>query len=649
MAGTPSLFAGIGAQFFDDNGVILSGGKIFTYEAGTTTPVATYTTEAANVAHSNPIILDAAGRVPTGEIWLKEGDQTYYKFVLKDANDVLIATYDFVPGTYTALDLGNTTDPAKGDALVGFKQSNSSGVLSGAVGRTVHQKLQEFISVKDFGATGDGVTNDTAAIQTALNLMSSQGGGYVVAPYGTYVISGTLRIKANVVFDLKASKLKMTNTTDTVVLETGAFINNGTITAQNITNYVGPMLLVDDSDGYRRGPEFGAENLTLIGPGAGASATGTAFYAHGTSTVTGYGITRGRFNGLSISNFSKGVHLYSEISWVTDLRFNDFYAYGCEYFIYLQKGALEVSGNVFEGIIQPNTTALNNIRAIYDEGYQNTFSGQIWDWTLAKAPAVEYAESSRRGLLQAMVDARLIKTANVDVYYAPLVTTWSGDYQYFQYGVRPPSTSETGTFSGSDDVLAYADRIYTTTWTGDAVTSGSLNSVFRPDSNVAAWTNLNSATVKIDLGSTKTYLTAFGAVFGFGTAAAPKYADSFLVETSLDDVTYNTIFTTTTNKNYLVGIAGKSFLVGTARYIRITIANTTPRDTTLQRLFMYSGDGLSNVYYSKGGGTIYGDIGFYNAPALAKQTITGSKGGNAALADLLTKLAALGLITDSTT
>lgn len=87
-----SAFGGVGWQFFDNNGVILSGGKIFTYAAGTTTPQATYTTNAGNTAHTNPIILDSAGRVPSGEIWLTAGNS--YKFVLKTSLDVLIATYD---------------------------------------------------------------------------------------------------------------------------------------------------------------------------------------------------------------------------------------------------------------------------------------------------------------------------------------------------------------------------------------------------------------------------------------------------------------------------------------------------------------------------------------------------------------------------
>jgi polygalacturonase len=196
MAGTPSLFAGIGAQFFDNSGKVLTGGKIYSYQAGTTTPIATYTTEAANVAHPNPIILDASGRVPSGgQIWLKEGDITYYKFVLQTTNDVLIATYDFVPGTYSASDFANTTDPAKGDALVGFRQSNSSGNLTGATGRTVHQKLQESVSVKDFGATGDGVTDDTAAIQAAV---TASIGNALYVPSGTYLISTFISLNSNI-------------------------------------------------------------------------------------------------------------------------------------------------------------------------------------------------------------------------------------------------------------------------------------------------------------------------------------------------------------------------------------------------------------------------------------------------------------------
>jgi len=76
-----SPFAGAGAQFFDNNGIPLAGGLLYSYASGTTTPQATYTTPAADVANANPIVLDAAGRT-TNEIWLSNGYA--YKFVLKN-------------------------------------------------------------------------------------------------------------------------------------------------------------------------------------------------------------------------------------------------------------------------------------------------------------------------------------------------------------------------------------------------------------------------------------------------------------------------------------------------------------------------------------------------------------------------------------
>lgn len=82
---------GVGQQFFDDNGVPLAGGLIYTYQAGSSTPLVTYTDNAGNIANANPIVLDASGRTPQ-EIWLLTGYS--YKFVLQNADAVLIQTLD---------------------------------------------------------------------------------------------------------------------------------------------------------------------------------------------------------------------------------------------------------------------------------------------------------------------------------------------------------------------------------------------------------------------------------------------------------------------------------------------------------------------------------------------------------------------------
>jgi hypothetical protein len=95
MAVFLSPVGGVAAQFFSNNGVPLAGGKLYTYAAGTTTPQVSYTSIVGNTAHSNPIILDSAGRVPGGEIWITS---QAYKFVLRDSTDVLIATYDNISG-----------------------------------------------------------------------------------------------------------------------------------------------------------------------------------------------------------------------------------------------------------------------------------------------------------------------------------------------------------------------------------------------------------------------------------------------------------------------------------------------------------------------------------------------------------------------
>ena len=99
MAVNLSPLGGAGWQFFDNNGIPLSGGLIYTYAAGTTTPIVTYTTSLGNIANSNPIVLDSAGR-PPNEIWL---NGVYnYKFVLQNSSGSQIWSMDNLSGLPSA-------------------------------------------------------------------------------------------------------------------------------------------------------------------------------------------------------------------------------------------------------------------------------------------------------------------------------------------------------------------------------------------------------------------------------------------------------------------------------------------------------------------------------------------------------------------
>jgi hypothetical protein len=107
-------------------------------------------------------------------------------------------------------DLADASDPAKGAALVGFLPAGTS-----AVATTVHAKLRETISVKDFGAAGDGVTDDRLAIKAAVSALQAAGGGELIFPRGDYLLAtmdGTYdipRLNESIQWDLGTSDVQL--------------------------------------------------------------------------------------------------------------------------------------------------------------------------------------------------------------------------------------------------------------------------------------------------------------------------------------------------------------------------------------------------------------------------------------------------------
>ena len=116
LAPTPKL------QFFDANGAPLAGGLLYTYEAGSTTPLASYTDSTGNFANTNPIVLDSRGEA---NVWLGAAS---YKFALYDSTNVLIWTVDNITGSTFASNATGTGSQVAFTVLSGLSEVFINGV-----------------------------------------------------------------------------------------------------------------------------------------------------------------------------------------------------------------------------------------------------------------------------------------------------------------------------------------------------------------------------------------------------------------------------------------------------------------------------------------------------------------------------------------
>ena len=202
-------------QFFDANGNPLSGGKLYTYAAGTTTPLATYTDSSGTTPNANPVILDSRGEA---NLWL---GSAVYKFKLTTSTDVEVWTVDNI--STDNYEVFQDLAASGGSNLVGFIQSGA-----GATARTVQSKLREFVSVKDFGAVGDGVADDTAAMTAA-----HATGKVVFYPKGDYKFS-TISFSSGGLVGEGATTRLLSSNTNTSDLITFTGVGTGSTTGDAV-------------------------------------------------------------------------------------------------------------------------------------------------------------------------------------------------------------------------------------------------------------------------------------------------------------------------------------------------------------------------------------------------------------------------------
>jgi len=221
---------------------------------------------------------------------------------------------------------------------------------TGAVQRTVESKLQDVVSVKDFGAVGDGVTDDTNAIQTALDVAFSLNKN-VYIPSGKYIFTTLRDIRVTVYGDGWRSNTREPFG-NSVWSEQNRF--SGTVLISTATS--GNALEVGDGSTSPFYHGLGLKDFLVIGPGTGSS---TGFYLN--NIISGY------FSNVVTANFSTGMYW----DFVEDCQFNSYKAWGCDVGF-----KSEVFGNNQNVFVNANFNACGTaIRAT--TGQNNSFFGGL--------------------------------------------------------------------------------------------------------------------------------------------------------------------------------------------------------------------------------------------------------------------------------
>ena len=239
-------------QYFDNSGVPLAGGLLYTYSAGTSTPISTF--DQSGFAHTNPIVLDAAGRVPGGIFFQSS---SVYKFILQTSAGVTLWTLDdlsAVPGgssnaaLWTAV--GNTiSNTNTGNVGIGSVLPLSKlSVVGASIGTNYLLRLDDTANTPGIGFYSSGNLSG--------NIYANSAGFHIVGPSLTENV--TISAAGNTGF---------LNTSPAYPVDTGA--GDAQVGQLRITNEGSGHQIVIDSFGNGF-----FNNMTIVGTCTGCGGGG---------------------------------------------------------------------------------------------------------------------------------------------------------------------------------------------------------------------------------------------------------------------------------------------------------------------------------------------------------------------------------------
>lgn len=233
-----------------------------------------------------------------------------------------------------------------------------------------------YVNVKDYGAVGDNVKDDTSAIQNALN-----SGFDVYMPAGGYKTTATLVTNPGQTLRMSSKAVIYPNTNNHVIqVRIGCHIFGGKIDCSYPAVFNHAAIFLDSADRFYTWPQTAVEDVSISG-NPSHTPVGILIQADAAEKLCSFVF----FNRIDIRRCDKAIHLLVTSSgsncFITGNLFGNIIIDTCTHGIYIEAGtgvnSQNIAGNYFTNFQwQQNTGSLDYI---YCDGWHNTFQGMTWD------------------------------------------------------------------------------------------------------------------------------------------------------------------------------------------------------------------------------------------------------------------------------
>lgn len=302
--------------FWDNSGNPLTGGLLFTYQAGTTTKQTTYTDQSQNTANTNPIVLDSRGEA---NVWLPAGKS--FKFVLSPSTDTDPPTnpiwtvdniFNISQLTTTTTKTGNyTVVPADANKLI--KVDATTGNITITLLSASEAADGFTITIKKIDSSTNSVTidaNSTETIDASLTwVLNLQNESVTLISDGT---NWQIKERVRQLRDNNGNEVLKTGTTASAVNEVtitnAATGNNPTISVTGDDTNIGMNHSTKGTGGYQFN-QGSNEILTLSGVTSAVNEINISSAATGNSPTVS---STGTDANIGITHTTKGTGVHTD-------------------------------------------------------------------------------------------------------------------------------------------------------------------------------------------------------------------------------------------------------------------------------------------------------------------------------------------------